>query len=109
MEAGVAQSVLASRLKAGRSMVRILAAARNFFCFPKGSERLWSPSSLLFNGYRGSLLGMKRPGREVNHAPPSIAEVNIEWSFTSTPPVYFHGVDWENLTFTVALYFGTLV
>lgn len=31
MEAGVAQSVLASRLQARRSMVRILAAAINFF------------------------------------------------------------------------------
>jgi len=45
---------------------------------------------------------MKRPEREVNHSSPSTAEVNNEWSFASTA-VWFHGVHWGNLTFTVAL------
>ena len=40
----------------------------------------------------GSLLGVKRPGREVNHAPPSTADVNNDRSFTSSPPARFHGV-----------------
>ena len=41
----------------------------------KCTDRLWGPPSLLFNRYRGSLPGVKRPGREVNHSLPSIAKV----------------------------------
>jgi len=33
------------------------------------------PPSLLQNGYRGSFPGVKRPGRGVNHLPPSSTEV----------------------------------
>jgi hypothetical protein len=43
---------------------------------PGGSEifltrpdRPWGPPSLLYNGYRVSFLGAKRPGRGVNHIP----------------------------------------
>jgi hypothetical protein len=31
-------------------------------------------------------LGVKRPGREVDHSPPSSAEVKNEWSYTSITP-----------------------
>jgi hypothetical protein len=37
-------------------------------------------------------LGVKRPGREVEHSPPSRAEVKNAWSYTSTLPVRLHGV-----------------
>jgi hypothetical protein len=30
-------------------------------------------------------LGVKRPGREADHSPPSIVEVKNAWSYTSTP------------------------
>jgi hypothetical protein len=30
-------------------------------------------------------LGVKRPGREVDHLPPSVAEVKNAWGYTSTP------------------------
>jgi hypothetical protein len=33
--------------------------------------------------------GVKRPGREANHSPPSSAEVKKEWSYTSTTPHIF--------------------
>jgi hypothetical protein len=36
-------------------------------------------------------LGVKRPGREADHSPPSGAEVQ-EWSYTSTLPIRFHCV-----------------
>jgi hypothetical protein len=36
-------------------------------------------------------LGIKRPGREADHSPPSSAEVNA-WSYTSTPPIRLHDV-----------------
>ena len=40
-------------------------------------DRLWNPPSLLYNGYRVSFLGLKRPGRGVNHPPPTSAEVKV--------------------------------
>jgi hypothetical protein len=49
-------------------------------------------------------LGVKRPGREADHSPPSSAEVNV-WSYTSTPLYAF--MAWclvkhrDNFTFTL--------
>jgi len=37
-------------------------------------------------------LGAKQSEREADHSPPSIVEVNIAWSYTSTPPIRLHGV-----------------
>jgi hypothetical protein len=42
---------------------------------------LWVPGALS--------LGVKRPGREADHSPPSSAEVKNAWSYTSTPPYVF--------------------
>jgi hypothetical protein len=38
-------------------------------------DRPWGPPCLLYNGYQVSLPGVKRPGRCVDHPPPSCAEV----------------------------------
>ena len=38
-------------------------------------DRPWGPPSLLYNGYRLSFPGVKRPGRGINHPPPSRAAV----------------------------------
>jgi hypothetical protein len=37
-------------------------------------------------------LGVKRLGHEADHSYPSSAEVKNAWSYTSTPPIFFHGV-----------------
>jgi hypothetical protein len=74
---------------------------KRFFFSPKRPDRLWGPPSPLFNGYRGSFPGLQRPGREVNHSPPSSAEVKNEWSHTSDPPICLHGVNRDNFTFTL--------
>jgi hypothetical protein len=37
-------------------------------------------------------LGVKRPGREADHSPPSGAEVKYARSYTSTPPINLNGV-----------------
>jgi hypothetical protein len=37
-------------------------------------------------------LGVKQPGREADHSPPSSAEGKNAWSYTSTPPIRLHGV-----------------
>jgi len=39
-----------------------------------------------------SFPGVKRPEREADHSPPSIAKVKNAWSYTSTSPVRLHGV-----------------
>jgi hypothetical protein len=43
-------------------------------------------------GTRGSLPGVKRPGREADHSSPSSAEVKECVEYTSTPPIRLHGV-----------------
>jgi len=41
----------------------------------------------------GSLpMELRRPGREADHSPPSNAEVNNAWNYTSNPPIRLQGV-----------------
>jgi hypothetical protein len=40
-------------------------------------------------GTEGSLPGIKRPGRESDHSPPTSAEVKKTWIYKSTPPYAF--------------------
>jgi hypothetical protein len=40
-------------------------------------------------GTGGFSPGLKRPGREANHSPPTSAELNKMWIYTSTPPYAF--------------------
>jgi hypothetical protein len=57
--------------------VRFPAGARPFSS-PQSPDELWGPPSLLYNGYPGRFGrggGVKRPGREADHAPPYSAEV----------------------------------
>jgi hypothetical protein len=60
---------------------------------PVGSQRpdrLWVPPSLLSNGYGAALSwGVKRPGREADHSPPTSAEFKKTWIYIYTPPYVF--------------------
>jgi hypothetical protein len=40
---------------------------KKLFCIPQRPDRLWGPPSFLSNFYRGSLAGVKQPGREADH------------------------------------------
>ena len=54
----------------------------------KGFSLLRShPYRPLFNGYRGSVQGVKRSGREADRSLPSSAQVKTERRYTSAPPV----------------------
>ena len=55
--------------------------------------------SLLFGWYRGSFPGVQRPGRRVDHSPPSSPQVKNEWSYTSVTPISLHGVNRDDFTF----------
>jgi hypothetical protein len=65
----------------------------NIFSSPKRTDRLWGPPSIIFNGFRASLPGVKWFGRGVNHSLLSSAEVKNEWSYTSTPPICLNDAD----------------
>jgi hypothetical protein len=48
-----------------------------------------------------SVPGVKRPGCEANHSPPSSAPPKNEGPYTSTPPTCLHGVYRDNFTFYI--------
>jgi hypothetical protein len=52
-------------------------------------------------GTKGSFLGAKRPKRDVDHLPPSGAEVKNEYCCNSSPPVCLHRVGRVNFTLFV--------
>jgi hypothetical protein len=69
---------------------------------PGRGKRLFSPLYVVQTGSGanptsypmvtwGSFPGVKRPGREADHLPPTSAEVNNTWIYTSTPPYIFVG------------------
>jgi hypothetical protein len=61
-----------------------------FFSTPQRPDRLWSPPSLLSNGYLRLLLRrVKRLGRKADHSPPSSVVVNNDGTVTPLPPYVF--------------------
>jgi hypothetical protein len=73
-------------------MVRFPEGAGNFF-FTTVSRMALGPTQPPIQWVPGALsLGIKRPGREADHSPPSSAEVKNAWSYTSTPPLRLYGV-----------------
>jgi len=44
----------------------------------------WGPGALS--------TGVKQPGHEADHSPPSSADIENMWSYTSTPPILLHGM-----------------
>jgi hypothetical protein len=71
--------------------VQVPVGAR-IYISPCRPDRLWGPLNLLPNGYWGLFpRGVKRPGREADHSPPTSADVKKMWGYTSTPPIRLHG------------------
>jgi hypothetical protein len=64
---------------------------QDIFYSPQHSDRVWSPPTLLCNGYRGLSLGVERPRLEAGRSPPSGAEVKNGVAIPSLPPIHFHG------------------
>jgi hypothetical protein len=63
------------------------------FLFTYVSRTALGSTQPLIQWVPGALsLGVKRPGREVDHSPPCSADVKSAWSYTSTPPLRLHGV-----------------
>jgi len=51
-------------------------------------DRIWGPPIFLHNRHSDSCPGIKRPGRGVDHPPPSIAEVEERIEYTSSGPLW---------------------
>jgi hypothetical protein len=69
--AAIAQSVL--RLATGWTVQGSNPCGGRFFC--TRPDWPWGPPSLLYNGYWVSFPRVKRPGRGIDHLPPSCAKV----------------------------------
>jgi hypothetical protein len=48
----------------------------------------------MYNGYRVSSLGVKRPRRGVDHEPHLAATLKKEWTYTVNPPPPLFGTSW---------------
>jgi hypothetical protein len=78
------------RLDDRRVGVRVPVGSRIFSSSDR-PDRLWGPPNLLPIQCvpRALSPGVKRPGREVDHSPPTSAVVRKMWIYTSTPPYAF--------------------
>jgi hypothetical protein len=74
-----------------RGGVRVLAGAGNFSLHHRvqtGSGATQPPIQWVPGAVS---LGLKRPGREADHSPPSSAKFRNSWSYTSTLPIQWRG------------------
>ena len=78
--------------------VRIPIGVRNF-SLSKTSRPALGPTQPSIQGVPGFFSGVKWTGLEVSHSSPSIVEVKIEWSYTSSPPICVRGVDMTDFSF----------
>jgi hypothetical protein len=69
---------------------------QEIFLFFRMSRPAVLPSQPPIQWVLGFFPGVERPGREVNHSPPSSDDVKNEWSFTYTDLICFRSVDKEN-------------
>jgi hypothetical protein len=74
------------------SRVGLPAGAGNFSLHHRVQNGSGADSASYPMGNDGSFPGVNRPGRESDHSPPSSAKVKNAWSYTSTLPIYLHGV-----------------
>ena len=64
-------------------------------------DRLCCPYSLLYNAYRLSFPGVKRPERGVNHPHHLGPRLKKKYRYTCTPPTGLSGRSRMNFTFTI--------
>jgi hypothetical protein len=83
---------LGTRLQVERPENRgsIPRKSRDFSLHSQCPDQPSDSRSLISNGYRGLLpAGLKRPGREADHSPPTSAEVKNTWNYTSISAYVF--------------------
>jgi hypothetical protein len=75
----IAGTVIALRFGQPRNLGSMPGTGKKFFSQSVHTGCGAHPA-LVFNGYQGPSLGVKRQGREADYLPPSSAEVKNEWS-----------------------------
>jgi hypothetical protein len=81
------------RLRGGRSRGRSSSSVRDKIFFSTSSIPVLVPTQPPIQWVTGLFPpGVKRPGRETDHSPPTNAEAKNTWIYTSTPPISLHGV-----------------
>jgi hypothetical protein len=68
---------------------RVPIGSKKIVISPYRPDRLWVHPTSYKNGYQGLFPGVKRQVREADHSPPTSAEVEKMWIYTSTPPYVF--------------------
>ena len=85
-------------LPAGRAGVRILAQATDFDFLQIVQTGCGLHTASCSVGMGVSFRSVKPTGREAEHALPSSAEMNSQWSYTSVPTFCLRGMDIITLT-----------
>jgi len=75
------------------------------FQFGKLCASLNHPVSNSMNTSGCFIRGIKRPGLEADHSPPTSDEIKNEWSYASTTPTQLHGVYRDNFSCSYLLYY----
>jgi hypothetical protein len=88
--AGTVMIVIAYGLEDQSSFPNMAASLSS----PQRPDGLWGPPSLLSNGYRGSFLGVKRPGRETNHSPRQLPSLRMRGDIRPLPPYVYMVLSW---------------
>jgi hypothetical protein len=74
-------------------IAQLMMAGARFFSSPQRPDQLWCPPTLLSNWYCGLFpQGVKRPGREADHSPPSSADIKNGGAIPSLPMSSWHNV-----------------
>jgi hypothetical protein len=74
------------------SRFRFPAGAGNFSLHHRVQNGSWAHTASYPMGTRGSFPGVKRPVREADHPLHLVPRSKNEWSYSSTPPILFHGM-----------------
>jgi hypothetical protein len=82
-----------SRLDGRGTLVRLSTGSKRY-CSSSVSTPFLEPTQLRIRLVSGAVSsGIKRLGREADHAPPSSAEIRNDWSYTSAPQCVF--IAWQ--------------
>jgi hypothetical protein len=86
-----------------------LQQGKGLFCSQQHPGRLWGVPSLPSNPNRGLVPGVKWPGHEADHSPPSSAEVkNVHLHLYSSISLHYLIKHRDKFTYTAGLYCTTV-
>jgi len=87
-------------LWAGRPSAQTVAAARDFSLLQNVHTGCWTLPHSYSMGTRPLFQGVKWPGPESDHLPPTSVEVTHEWKYTYTPHTHVQGMYRGKFAFT---------